>query len=148
MNQEPGNDVFRDDYVMVKRDILRLKILELLNLPEQEFSLLRLQVSMLGDVKTVGDLKQRILEFIHLASLQMVPVRLAAISRRFSRIAKKLGTSTPDIIHELIGTGRVVMLERRGITALFSSAVREEQTTAGAPSTVIDTLMSNVGTIE
>ncbi len=115
---------FNDVMIESKRDILKLTVDDYYAIPEGEQSFLRLKSTQTDNIKSIGELKKRIFEYIHMSSLEMYPLKLGTINRRFSKVAKRLGTSTHDITQQLIISGHIKSLDWGGITALFSAPVR------------------------
>jgi hypothetical protein len=109
------------------RDLLEVSLMEYIAMPAGQQQYLKGRSITTTDIKTLGQLKRRIAEYIHLRSLEMKPQRLATVNRRFSRLAKQHGTSTMEVVNDLLLSERLITIERNGVSALFSGAVRREQ---------------------
>lgn len=84
---------------------------ELLRNLDIERQLRFVRVTAIGDIKTIEGFRERIAEFIEWKIDQTaVPVAFHELNRRYSNVAKKLGTCLRDEINNLITTGRLIVL--------------------------------------
>lgn len=115
-------------------DVLAVTLTEHLKMSEQDRLAMTLKSVSTTGLKTEGEVRKRVMEFIHNCSLQMHPVRLATLNRRFGRSAKLAGTTVSDIVATLNGAGRLLQFDYAGVTAILSKAMREQHAAALAAS--------------
>lgn len=121
-------ELFSDKKIEMKpMDILSTKMMDFLALDDLQQSLMRLQATSHIGVSNEGELKKRILEFIHINSMNNVAITLKTINRRFARLTTKLGTPTRSVLNDLIVAGRVKTLFSPTRVAYFSMAIWDEQ---------------------
>lgn len=111
-------------------DILTLTIPDFCALTQGQTSGLKFRAIQTTDIKTVSSLRRRIAEYVHWNSLNARPTRLGDVNRRFGRLAKQLGTSSSDVIMDLVTRENLIEFDRGGITAVYSKAVFAENTEA------------------
>jgi hypothetical protein len=107
-------------------NILDMKQLEYHALPESERAVMRLYASQTS-VDSAPVLKQRIMEYVYVNSFENRPVTLADINRRFSRPAKRFGTTTLTLVMELVGADILCVIERRGQRGIYNRQQYDEQ---------------------
>lgn len=71
----------------------------------RERSILTLRVIDVASIRDRDVLVQRMAEYIHFNSLRGVPCKLSTINRRFNRAAKRLGTTTTELVNRLADVG-------------------------------------------
>lgn len=139
------NDVLT---VKPKRNILDINAIAWMDVPPGEQQALKYQAMQTVDVKSPGQFRRRVLEYIHVNSLNNTPLRLSSVNNRFTRLAKQHGTSTIETIQQLIMSGHLIELERGKVRALFSHAVllekRAFRAQAGESSDLVDILMQYI----
>lgn len=106
--------------------VLNVSLSEFRKLPLNKQQAMRLQVCTTAGIVDGLSLSTRILEYIYVNSLNNMPVTLVDINRRYSRPAKRFETSTNAIVYEFLNTDAVCMIERSGISAVFSSDIYKE----------------------
>lgn len=113
--------------VRVRRDILSLGMEESFSVPAEELGILRLKVEGSSDIKALGELTKRILEFVHIYSIGSIPTTLLTLNRKFGRSANKFGVSTREITDVLLNEKRLILFESGKAKAFYSASVWEEQ---------------------
>lgn len=113
--------------IETNRDILAIGIMNSGALTEGEQQTLKMKAAQVTDLQSISALKRRITEFVHIHSIESVPIKLGTLNRRFSKIAKKLGSSVSELTQMLIQDGHLRMLERSGMTALVSVLSQKER---------------------
>lgn len=127
-------------------DILKVKQAEYLSWPDNQKQALKLKVSMTSGLSNEVEVQQRILEYIYVNSLGNAPVTLADVNRRYSRPAKQYGTTVSTLVCELVSADVVCVLERHGVSALFSTPIykdmEEGRRARGSTGDLIENLMA------
>ena len=127
-------------------DVLNISREEYLRLPEHKQQALKLKVCTTSGLDSEIATQQRILEYIYVNSLSNTPVTLSDVNRRYSRPAKQHGTSVTALVHELVDADVLCVLERHGVSALFSTTIYKDMERGlierGSTSNLTDNIMS------
>lgn len=94
---QTNDDLFSNDIpgqFMADVDILALDYCE----SDQQLASLTLKVGSTAGIENLGQLKRRLLEYIHVLSLGGKPSKLQTLNRRFGRLAVKYSTSIRSLI--------------------------------------------------
>lgn len=107
---------------------MEIKILELSSesfsaLPESTRMALELKLSSPARLTSLVEVQQRVLEFVHINSLNNRPLRLANINRRFSKALKDHSSSMSECIEFLASMDELVMRTMNGSTVIASKRV-------------------------
>lgn len=102
-------------------DIMSLTIQSLCSVDMPALMQIHLRTKDCTGLDSPAALKRRILEYVHVRSLDSTPVLLGNLTRRFSKTAKRLGTSAATCIQELVGEQSLSMFERGGRTLFIST---------------------------
>lgn len=117
---------FTDEAVpMPAKDILSVMLKDYLK--ESTLDAYRMQATQTADIKTQSDLRKRILEYVHVNSLQHTPVKSGHINRKFARVASRLGTDVTNCITRLIENDHLIMIDRGGKYGLISKRSHDER---------------------
>lgn len=85
--------------------------------------------------QTIEALSRRIMEFIHLNTLDSRPVTVGSINRQFGRAVTKTGTTVRDLVDDLVMAGRIELFpyaKRRAMVSSPAWANRKAYMTANA----------------
>lgn len=121
-------DEFSDEaFAGVSNDINILEVSLMSMLAQNIMTSLKIRAGSTVDIKTVKDLRRRIVEYVHMHSLESIPLKLGTICRRFNIVAKKLGTDVSTCIELLIKCDYLVSIDRGGKTGIVSGASHRER---------------------
>lgn len=128
MHTPPIDHEFTDDVTLQTNiNILSLGFKEFYSLDPIEIQSLKIQSMEVGCINTISELKKRIAEYVHINSLENIPLKIGTINKRFISSARKFNLSVSNIIRSLSQSGHVVLIDRGGRSAIMSTKSDSER---------------------
>lgn len=90
------------------------------------FNVIALKAQSATGLDTLRALRKRILEYIHVRSLENKGSRLVDLNRRFHRPATKLGVTTTNCVEHLMSNGHLTKCDYEGKTAYVAASIYKE----------------------
>jgi hypothetical protein len=118
-----SDEAFTDGEVI---DLISIKAEEFNEFDLQKISMLLHRSSCSAGVATPADLRKRILECIHIHSLNRTPLTFKFLHQHFGRSASKYKVNISEVVSWLVKMGKVEIWELEGRKTLFSKPRWEE----------------------
>lgn len=94
-------------------------------MPKNELHAMQFKAMKTTDLTDAVQLQQRILEFVHINAASNNPSKLATLNRRFGKVAKANGTTTIDVVQDLMAVGLLIPLATGAQTIVTSAKVHK-----------------------
>lgn len=108
-------------------NVLDMGQLEWVELPNGDKQSIRFNAGRGDDIKSREDLKLRIHQFIHVMSMENVPLSLNYINKKFMRVSKKYETNVNELMSNLLYDKVIEQIDHGGKTAFYSSKTWNEK---------------------